>query len=126
MYKSIVFVIICDEFLLIYHLKETYNVGVTKEKEWGSLKMNKQQVGAEIVVEDFSLSYFIIKSEIDYEGEVKSVYGIEIVKKSLLQIEKSKIEDLTSDIERAEEIANNIKKNMVTPVHLYDVMENFL
>lgn len=88
--------------------------------------MNKQQVGAEIIVEDFRLSYFITKSEVDYEGEKKNVYGIEVVKKSLLQTEKSKIEDLTSDIKRAEEIANSIKKNMVTPVHLYDVMENFL
>lgn len=95
-------------------------------KDWGNIKMSKQQVGDEITIEDFTLTYYITKSEIDYEGESRDVYGIEVVKKSLAQIEKSKIEDVTSDMIRVEEIIDNIKKNVVTPVHLYDVMENFL
>lgn len=88
--------------------------------------MSKQQIGEEIEVEDFSLTYFITKTEIVFEGEKHSTYGIEIIKQSLSQIEKAKVEDVTTDKVKIERIVNCIKENIVTPIHLYEVIENFL
>lgn len=88
--------------------------------------MNKQQIGEEIEVEDFILTYFITKTEVVSEGEKHSTYGIEIIKQSLSQIEKAKVEDVTTDKVKIERIVNCIKENIVTPIHLYEVIENFL
>lgn len=88
--------------------------------------MKKQQVGEELAVEDFCLRYFITEKEISYEGEEVNVYGVEILKKTLTQIEEAHIEDVTADETKIFEIVNKVRENMVTPVHLYDVMENFL
>lgn len=59
------------------------------------------------------------------ENRIK-IYGIEVVKKSENHVEKSFISDLTVNKSFAEEILKTIKDNVVTPVHLYDVLENFL
>lgn len=88
--------------------------------------MNSEQVGDDIELNDFTLTYSITKSESVFEGKEYHTYGIEIVKKSLSQVERAKIEDVTTDKIRIEEIVNTMKKNTVTPIHLYDVMETFL
>lgn len=88
--------------------------------------MKKQQVGEELAVEDFCLRYFVTEKEILFEGKDVNVYGVEILKTTLTQTEKAHIEDVTSDKTKIFEIVNKVKENMVTPVHLYDVMESFL
>lgn len=88
--------------------------------------MNKQQMGDDVSIEDFILMYFLTESEAIIEGESHTVYGIEIDKKSLFRVEKSVIQNITTDKERIKEIIDVIKYNQVTPIHLYDVMETFL
>lgn len=88
--------------------------------------MSKEQIGEELNINKFVLTYFLTKSEILSEGEKYIVYGIEIEKKSLSKVETSIIKDVTIDKIRAIEIVETIRRNNVTPVHLNDVMENFL
>lgn len=88
--------------------------------------MNKQQTEEDVKMDDFKLSYSLTEAVIELEGEKYITYGIEIEKRSLSQVEKSKVENITIDRNKAEEILEIIKNNEVTPVHLYDVMENFL
>ena len=88
--------------------------------------MIKEQIGEELNINDFILTYFLTKSEILSEGERYIMYGIEIEKKSLSKIETAIIKDMTIDKMRAREIVETIRRNNVTPVHLNDVMENFL
>ncbi len=88
--------------------------------------MNKQQIGEEIEFEDGVLTYFITKTDIFCEGKKYDTYGIEVVKKSLSGIEKSNIEDVTISQERIVEIIDVVKRNKVAPIHLHDIMENFL
>lgn len=88
--------------------------------------MNKQQMGDTINISDFKLRYSLTETEIVLEGEKHIVYGVEVEKQSLVKVEKSVIENITTDKKRVEQIINIIKSNEVTPVHLYDVMENFL
>lgn len=88
--------------------------------------MIKEQIGEELNINDFVLTYFLTESEIISEGESYVMYGIEIEKKSLSKIETSVIKDVTIDKTHAREIVEIIKSNSVTPIHLNDVMENFL
>lgn len=77
------------------------------------------------------LEYYILKHCIEDDlfeiGKPKlEMYGIEIRKKGKDAEEKSFISDLTVNKKDIEEIAKKIKDNIVTPVHLYDVLENFI
>lgn len=76
-----------------------------------------------------TLEYYILNNsdEVNETNENKiGIYGIEIIKKNETSEEKSFISDLTVNKEFAEEIIKKIKDNIVTPIHLYDVLENFL
>lgn len=88
--------------------------------------MNMQQTEEDVKMDDFKLSYSLTESQIELEGEKYIVYGVEIEKRSLSKVEKNKLEDITTDRKKAEEILEIIKTNEVTPVHLCDVIENFL
>lgn len=73
------------------------------------------------------LEYYLLNSDKESEAKNKiKIYGIEIIKKSDMKEEKSFVSDLTVNKSFAEEIIKTIKDNVVTPVHLYDVLENFL
>lgn len=88
--------------------------------------MNMQQMKEDFDINNFKLTYSLTESEIELEGEKHIVYGIEIEKRSLTQVEKSVVNNISTDRKRVEKIIEIIKSNEVTPVHLYDVMENFL
>lgn len=88
--------------------------------------MNKQQTEEEVNINDFKLIYSLTETEIELEGEKYITYGIEVEKQSLCELEKAVVNDITTDRKKAEEIIEKMKNNEVTPVHLYDVMENFL
>ena len=96
-------------------LKELYGTSMIKYE-------NKEEI----------IEYYLLNSEGHYENinnntknKIK-MYGIEIVKKSNMKEESSFISDLTVNKSFAEEIIKTIKDNVVTPIHLYDVLENFL
>lgn len=88
--------------------------------------MNNQQTEEEVKINKFRLIYSLTESEIELEGEKHIVYGIEVEKQSLCESEKSVVNNIATDRKRVEEILSIMKSNEVTPVHLYDVMENFL
>lgn len=78
-----------------------------------------------------TLEYYILNHCLEGDsfeiGKSKlEMYGIEIIKRGKDSEEKSFISDLTVNKNYAEEITKKIMDNMVTPVHLYDVLENFL
>lgn len=91
-------------------LKELYGTSMIKYE-------NKEEV----------LEYYLLNNidEIDDKNKI-GIYGIEIIKKDDVSEEKSFVSDLTVNKGFAEEIIKTIRDNMVTPVHLYDVLENFL
>lgn len=72
------------------------------------------------------LEYYILNNNDEITENKIGIYGIEIIKKNEESEEISFISDLTVNKEFAEEILKTIKDNIVTPVHLYDVLENFL
>lgn len=88
--------------------------------------MNKRQIGGKVTISDFELKYFLIESEIYLEGEKHISYGMEIVKEFSGEIENSSVDSVTTNPFYMEQIIEKMRENTVTPVHLVDVIENFL
>ena len=91
--------------------------------------MQKELYGTSILKyenKEETLEYYILNNNDEVEENKIGIYGIEIIKRNDSKEEKSFVSDLTVNKEFAEEIAKTIKENIVTPVHLYDVLENFL
>lgn len=61
----------------------------------------------------------------EYEKEVLT-YGVEIEKLDGKHIESEKVEDITSEKERINEISKLLKENKVLPTHLQDVIIDIL
>ena len=66
----------------------------------------------------------------ELKENVKANYGIEIVKSEFIQgkvnIENSKVENITSDNDEIEKILNMLKNNKVTPIGIQDALEEIL
>lgn len=73
-----------------------------------------------------TLKYYILDNEITLDNQVSKVYGLEIVKENNLNTENSLVSDLTTNKEFAEDIIKKLMDNTVTPMHLYDVLENLI
>ena len=73
-----------------------------------------------------TLEYYILNNSDDINKNKMGIYGIQIIKKNATSEEMSFVSDLTVNKSFAEEIIKKIKDNVVTPIHLYDVLENFL
>lgn len=73
-----------------------------------------------------TLEYYILNNSDEILENKIGIYGIEIIKRNQNSEEKSFITDLTVNKNLVEEIAQKIMENIVTPIHLYDVLENFL
>ena len=73
-----------------------------------------------------TLEYYILNNGDEINLNKIGLYGMEIVKKGKTSEERSFVSDLTINKNLAEEIMRKLKDNVVTPVHLYDVLENFL
>ena len=101
-------------------LKELYGTSIIKYEEKEELLeyyiLNNND---EINLNDYNEIHCINTNKI-------GIYGIEIIKKGENSEEKSFVSDLTVNKKFAEEIIKKVKDNMVTPIHLYDVLENFL
>jgi len=73
-----------------------------------------------------TLEYYILNNNDEKSKNKIGIYGIEIIKRNKNSEEKSFISDLTVNEKFVRKIAQTIMENMVTPIHLYDVLENFL
>ena len=73
-----------------------------------------------------TLEYYILNNSDEIDANKLGIYGIQIIKKNATSEEMSFVSDLTVNKSFAEEIIKKFKDNIVTPIHLYDVLENFL
>ena len=73
-----------------------------------------------------TLDYYILNNSDEIDKNKMGIYGIQIIKKNATSEEMSFVSDLTVNKAFAEEIIKKFKDNIVTPIHLYDVLENFL
>lgn len=91
--------------------------------------MQKCFVGATSVIvdggENMDLKYYLIKEEKTFEdiNDPITTYGVEIDKNN---IEREMIRDVSVNEAEVNKVINTLINNQVTPIHLYDVIENFL
>lgn len=92
--------------------------------------MRKYYIGKETlkVLEDsdIELKYFILETEKVINNKKIRDYGIEIEKQDNTRTEKSRVSSITTDQTRIDYIVKTLMKNGVTPIHLYDVIEDIL
>lgn len=70
------------------------------------------------------LDYYLLEEEKSFEEEgYFKTYGIEIVKNDE---EREMAQDVTVNAEDAISLVDKLKEYEVTPMHLFDVLENFL
>lgn len=91
--------------------------------------MQKYFVGATSVIvdgkENIDLKYYLIKEEKTFEdiNNTVTTYGVEIDKNN---IEREMIRDVSVNEAKVNKVISTLINNQVTPIHLYDVIENFL
>ncbi len=91
--------------------------------------MQKCFVGATSVIvdggENMDLKYYLIKEEKTFEdiNDPITTYGVEIDKNN---IEREMIRDVSVNEAEVNKVISTLINNQVTPIHLYDVIENFL
>lgn len=97
--------------------------------------MNKRCFGCERIKgedkEEFEVKYYLLKEERCEVSlnEKRIFYGIQISKceiGSLTEYESNTVKDIGINENKAISILEELKMNKVTPVHLYDVIENFI
>ena len=90
--------------------------------------MRRHQVGECLVKaeseEVFRLEYFVIENNELLKN--KTTYVIEIIKTGAENIEKNKIEDITTIEDKIKSISEKLITYKVFPVHLQDVVENLI
>jgi len=72
------------------------------------------------------LIYRLIESEYEIEDSKAVCYGIEIESSLFGEIEKSKVVDITTDLNFASDIFDLLYENLVTPISLKDILEDFV
>ena len=73
------------------------------------------------------LQYYLLESEITIEGELRGTktYGVGIIKKMQQECSEARVvEDFSCSLARTKEILNLLVRNSVTPISLYDVLED--
>lgn len=73
-----------------------------------------------------TLEYYILNNNDEILENKIGIYGIEIIKRNGTLEEKSFISDLTVNKDFVLEVIKTIKEDIVTPIHLYDVLENLI
>ena len=77
--------------------------------------------------EIFTVRYYIVADHFAQDRETSLRWGIRAEKYvEGKKTEESEIKDITSDRIKAEEIAEKLKRNSVTPVSLKDVIMNII
>lgn len=101
--------------------------------------MDKRKLSSSINVDTFEidtrdkliLEYYVIENELDFCETYSKIYGIEIIKKKMhgedsIVEESSRIEDLSVYPQKIENLADKLACLSVTPISLYDVLENVI
>ena len=91
--------------------------------------MKKCFIGSTSVIvddgENMDLKYYLIKEEKTFAdtNDPITTYGVEIDKNN---IEREIIRDVSVNEAKVNKVISTLISNQVTPIHLYDVIENFL
>lgn len=93
---------------------------VAKEKKESPTVILRESVGKD------KLLYRLLKSSIIVEDVKSFTYGIEIECSLFGEKETSRVQDVTTNYEKARDIFEIISTNLVTPVSLKDIVEDFL
>ena len=77
------------------------------------------------------LEYYMLEVESCYQEVKKPIYGIEITKTqvdnlNILDTEIEQIRDISTDREEVRNILQKLVKNKVTPVGLFNIIEDFV
>lgn len=74
------------------------------------------------------LKYYILEQEVFHDELKRNIiaYGIEVEKIENEKIESSSIYNVTSNVQKINEIGHILKENVVLPVHLEDVILDIL
>ena len=73
------------------------------------------------------LQYYLLERETTIEEELIGIkaYGVGIIKKTQEECSEARfVEDFSSSLARTKEVLNLLVKNSVTPISLYDVLED--
>ncbi len=88
--------------------------------ERGMIKILEETIG------NGHLSYALIKQSQEYEGDIVDSYGIRIICSLFGAQEEIEMLDITSDYSVARELFELVTVNLVTPVTLKDVVEDYI
>jgi len=87
---------------------------------------SQETVMLQAVLANQRLIYRLIESNIECDDIISKCYGIEIECHLFGDCETSKILDITSNIEFAKELFDLLCTNLVTPISLKDIAEDFI
>jgi len=75
----------------------------------------------------FELEYYLIENELDDNGAIQKVYGIEIVKRMYDgSIENMRYEDIYTNKQKVHELIDVLAANIVTPLSLPYILDDLL
>lgn len=96
---------------------------------FSSTFVNEELLQQEGICYPIKLEYYKITNEIDPQEE-KVKFGIKVVekeyKKEGIKVNKQKIEEVSNDEEKIEELLKKLERNEVTPGGLEDVINEFV
>lgn len=96
---------------------------------YGGVKLGDEEIRESNIKNKTELEYYTIKNSGMLKEEASS-YGIEVVKREYsgnhVTVETNFMENVADDLSRANEIADLLKRNTVTPYGLDDTMEELL
>lgn len=95
----------------------------------GSRFIEKEKLNEAGIYHPIKLEYYKIINEDEMVKQEKAKFGINIVKTEYIndnvKVENKKIQYLSNDEEKIEEILNILKENEVTPITVEDVLSDF-
>ena len=91
--------------------------------------MKKEELSEVGICHPIKLEYYKIINEDEIIKQKKAKFGIDVVKteykKDDIKVENKKLQYISSDEKKIEEILNTLKDNKVTPIIVEDVLNDF-
>ena len=96
---------------------------------FGSAFIKKETLNEAGIYHPIKLEYYKIINEDELIKQEKAKFGIDVIKteykKDNVKVEDKKIQYISNDEKRIEEILNILKENEVTPITVEDVLSDF-
>jgi len=79
---------------------------------------------------NFRLEYSVLTNAIEHEGQLITVYGVEIIKKQrkdgVLLSETKSIKNICVSEDQIKKLVQTLAENLVTPITLKDIVEDLI